>query len=224
MHTAVRPAHDDRLTIEHAERALADASRAVVHSLEELLRVPEPAASRWHRAGISRRGERLFNALSALLLVTFAAGWSWSIASARTTDDAEPAGVGPVTAALTTALTNPDAPTAAYLTDAALEALVPLRGESGRLRAAIRPAGEPVLQTGLPAGATLAVNGNGAPHAPATASVASTSGSAASAAAPAPARPGVWQLALRLGSSVQPVSFVAASSRAARLTASPIAV
>jgi hypothetical protein len=123
-------------SIEQAERALAEVSHAVVHSLEELLRLPERPASRWHRAGMGRRGERFFHAFSALVLLTFAAGWSWSIVEARDGGDRAP--VATVTSAITAAITSPDAPTAAYLTDAALDALTPLRGESGRLRAAIR--------------------------------------------------------------------------------------
>ena len=192
---------DDAL--EHAERVLLDASRQVVHSLEELLRAPEPAASRWHRAGITPRAERLFNVGSALVLVLLAAGWTWSIADARASGvpGARVASAAPVTAALADAFTNPNAPTAAFLTDAALEALTPLRGESGRLRAAIRPAGEPVIAAPLPAGASLAVGADSA----AAATTAATAAVAGTATA-APTRPGIWRLALRLGAALQPVS------------------
>ncbi|CAA9324860.1 MAG: hypothetical protein AVDCRST_MAG11-2167, partial [uncultured Gemmatimonadaceae bacterium] len=87
---------DDRVehALEHAERVLLDVSHRVVHSLEELLRVPEPAASRWHRAGIAPRTERLFNAASAALLLVLAAGWSWSIVEAGR--DGAPASAPPV--------------------------------------------------------------------------------------------------------------------------------
>jgi uncharacterized protein YcbK (DUF882 family) len=196
--------------LEQVEHTIARTTHAVVHAAEELLRMPEPAASRWHRAGIGRRGERLFNVASALLLLTFAAGWSWSIASARNDTTGGVSGATPVTSAITDALTNPNAPTAAYLTDAALQALVPLRGESGRLRAAIRPAGAPVIGEPLPQGATLAVGMDSSAAAPtATRPPSATAPAAASSPAAAPAaprRPGIWQLALRLGGTVQPVS------------------
>ena len=198
---------DDAL--EHAERVLLDASRQMVHSLEDLLRAPEPAASRWHRAGITPRAERLFNAASALVLVLLAVGWTWSIAEARASGvgGGRLASAAPVTAAIADAFTNPNAPTAAFLTDAALEALTPLRGESGRLRAAIRPAGDPVIDAPLPAGASLAVGADSAAPGTAAAAAAPPAAARAAPAAPAaPTRPGVWRLALRLGAALQPVA------------------
>ncbi|HEY8833411.1 MAG TPA: hypothetical protein VIM21_12990, partial [Gemmatimonadaceae bacterium] len=76
------------------------------------------------------RAERLFNLFSVVLLVLFAMGWSWSIARARASGDSNP--VTPATANISTALTDGYAHSVAYLTDAALTALVaPARGESG---------------------------------------------------------------------------------------------
>ena len=55
-------------------------------AIEQALRLPEPPESRWHRAGVSARGERIFDMMSGLVLVLFTVGWTWSIADARTTD------------------------------------------------------------------------------------------------------------------------------------------
>jgi hypothetical protein len=54
------------------------------------------------------------------------------------------AAVTPATAAVTAAFRDPGRPTTAYLTDAALNALAELRGESGKVRVVVRAAGEPV--------------------------------------------------------------------------------
>jgi uncharacterized protein YcbK (DUF882 family) len=200
-----RRAHDGvEHALEHAERVLLDVSHRVVHSLEELFHVPGPAASRWHRAGITPGVERLFNAGSAALLLLLAGGWSWSIVAAGRGSDPAAA---PAAASLTAALTSADAPTAAFLTEAALEALTPLRGESGRLRAAMRPAGEEVIDAPLPAGAALAVGPDSAAASPAPARTATAAAHEAPAAgSAAPARPGIWQMALRLGGALQPVA------------------
>src|SRR5687767_9687425 len=64
------------------------------------------------------RAERIFNVFSVVMLVLFAVGWSWSIARARATGEGD--AVTPVTASITSALTDGSAPSVAYLTDAAL--------------------------------------------------------------------------------------------------------
>jgi uncharacterized protein YcbK (DUF882 family) len=66
----------------HAEESLARASQSLLHTAEIVLRLPEPPSSRWHRAGVSARGERVFDMVSGLVLVLFAAGWTWSITDA----------------------------------------------------------------------------------------------------------------------------------------------
>ena len=82
------------------------------------------------------RAERIFNVASVATLVLFAVGWSWSIARARATGDGDI--VTPVTANITTALTDGSAHSVAYLTEAALTVLAdPARGESGKLRVRI---------------------------------------------------------------------------------------
>ena len=194
-------------TLHEAEEALVEATHSVIHGAEvvlhgaeHLLCLPEPPASRWHRAGITPRGERVFNVLSGIVVALFAAGWSWSIAVAR----AEAAEVGagdavtPVTAGIASALTDRDSPSAAYLTDLALtavsEAVTPMRGESGRLRARIQPVGAPLLRDTLPGGATVAYSAPGEVVAP------------SDSAAAAPQSAGVWQVAVKLGQAIRPLT------------------
>jgi uncharacterized protein YcbK (DUF882 family) len=173
---------------------VTEASEAILHTAEIVLRLPEPPRSRWHRAGVTPRGERIFNVIGGLVLALFAVGWTWSIAASR-------AGLGgsgssgvitPVTASITAALTDADARSTAYLTAAVVQALVPLRGESGKLRARVQPAGAAIVADTLPDGTELHFSSDVAEQ------------SVASASAPAAA--GVWSLAVKAGSIIKPVT------------------
>jgi hypothetical protein len=97
-------------------------------SPEGALRAPRPI-------GLTARGERVLDVAGVIVLALFAIGWSWSIAyanSARQTGEEAP----PASSAMAAAMTNSSAPTAAYVTNAALEALAErARGASGKLRA-----------------------------------------------------------------------------------------
>jgi len=139
------------------------------------------------------RAEQAFNALSVALLVLFATGWSWSIARARA---AGATGVTPATANIARALTDGDAPSVAYLTDAALAAVTaPARGESGKLRVRIQQPGTPItpiLGDTLPAGAVATFSSGAASESTATLT--------------APRRPGIWSLALKIGSAIKPLA------------------
>lgn len=156
-----------------------------------LLAFPEQRQRGFRRAG---RAEQVFNVLSIALLVLFAVGWSWSIAHARAAGDNGP--VTPATANIANALTDRSAPSVAYLTDAALEALTaPGRGESGKLRVRIQQGGTPItpiLRDTLPSGAVTTFS----------------SGSAAESTSTfvAPKRPGIWNLALKVGSAIKPLA------------------
>ena len=166
-----------------------DLGERILRTAEFAFRLPEPARSRWHRAGVSPRAERIFNIASGLLLLLFAIGWSWSIADART---AGADGVTPVTASITAALTNPDAPSTAFLTDAVVRSLTPLRGSSGRLRVAVRQPGDTVLADSLPAGAEVRFESG--PLAQINDSIV------------APREPGVWEVAIQVGQAIKPVT------------------
>ncbi|HEX9083316.1 MAG TPA: hypothetical protein VF836_01145, partial [Gemmatimonadaceae bacterium] len=140
------------------------------------------------------RAERTFNFISIAVLVLFAMGWSWSIARARAAGEGGP--VTPASANIATALTDRSAPSVAYLTDAALSALAtPARGESGKLRVRIQQGGTPItpiLADTLPPGSVTTFS----------------SGSAAESTSTfvAPQRPGIWSLALKVGSAIKPLA------------------
>src|SRR5262245_9610147 len=96
-------------------------------------------------------------------------------------------------APITTALTNSQAPTAAYVTDAAQTAIVNRmlagqRGLSGRLRATIQPVPAPMRVDSLPPGATVRYQRGGE-------------------VANAPSGAGIWNVLLSVGNAARPVSY-----------------
>lgn len=118
--------------------------------------VPRRTPGRWYRAGISARSERVLDFASAAIVVFLIAGWTWSITMA-VRGRLPGMGVGSTAATMAAALTNPDAASTAYLTDATLNALVkPLRGASGKLRVEIATPGNPISDSAA-GGATLRV-------------------------------------------------------------------
>jgi uncharacterized protein YcbK (DUF882 family) len=158
----------------------------MLHAAEEALSLPEPPASRWHRAGVTSRTERLLDIAGGVIVLLFAVGWTWTIVMAA-------AGRGDgtgrsATAAVAAALTSSDAPSAAYVTDAALNALSgELRGASGKLLAKIRPAGAPIGGDSVANGADLRAeqpSGGGTEVAP---------------------KAGIWKLALAVGNVLKPI-------------------
>jgi hypothetical protein len=140
------------------------------------------------------RGERNLVVAGGIVLFAFAVGWVWSIANARelgATGRSQGA-ITPVTSAVAGALTHASAPTAAYVTDAALTALVNRmfaseRGASGKLRAAIEPSPAPLRPETLPPGAHVEYSQGGQ-------------------VAPAPQGSGVWSVLLAIGNAVRPVA------------------
>lgn len=138
---------------------------------------------------MSRRAEKIFNVASAVLLTLFTLGWSWSIANARAAGEV---GVTPATAKITSALTEGDAPSLAYVTDAMVNKMFPSRGESGKLRAEIAKGGQPVLADTLPAGAVAQFSSGAVQE--------------STHVAAAPKQPGIWKLALAFGKAVKPLA------------------
>ena len=161
----------------------------LMHLAEHALALPAPAASRWHRAGVSPRAERVLDLFGGLLVTVLMIGWTWSIVDATTQlADAPP---GTPRTMVTSAITRPDAPNAAYLTDASLAALTgELRGASGKLRARVVPAGTPLDADSLPEGAELR---------------AQEAEPAQGSTAP---RAGIWHLAVAIGSAIKPITDV----------------
>jgi hypothetical protein len=155
-----------------------------------LLAFPE----RRPRFGRIGRAERIFTAAAVILLVLFTVGWSWSIARSRASG--EQGGVTPATATIAAALTDGSAPSVAYLTNAALSALAaPARGESGKLRVRIQAEGtpiSPILADTLPPGASATFSSGAAAE--------------STAALKAPSRPGIWNIAVRIGNAIKPLA------------------
>jgi len=216
-HGAGELLHEAEVALHEAEETLLEVTDTLLHSAEPLFTLPEPPASRWHRAGVTPRGERVFNVFSGVVVALFAAGWSWSIAVARAdASELRDGGATPATRRIATALTSSDAPSAAYLTDLAMSAfagaVTPLRGESGRLRAHIQPAGAPLIADSLPGGATVAYTSPGDVPAPSPADTAAAAGATAAAArgsdsgVVAPREPGVWRVAVKVGEAIKPLS------------------
>lgn len=137
---------------------------------------------------MSRRGERRFNVVASLFLALIAFGWTWSVATART----DASGMSVVGGIISRSLTDPRAPSIAYLTDAALSLVSPARGESGRLRARIEDPGAMLSRDTLPAGAIATFS----------------SGHVAESTAvlAAPRRSGVWSFAIAVGNALRPVA------------------
>ena len=93
------------------------------------------------------------------------------------------------TAQIASALTNTEAPTIAYLTDASLSALAgELHGTSGKLRAEIKPAGATLASDSTPAGAMITI---------------AESGVSGSTVAP---KAGIWKLAVAVGNAIRPIA------------------
>ena len=157
-----------------------------LNMVEGALSLPSGPKSRWHRAGVTHRTERMLDFGGGALVLLLAIGWAWTIATAGS----RMSGSAPSAASrVAAALTNTDAPTAAYLTDASLSALAgELRGASGKLRAEIKPAGAALSAGSAPAGGTLTV-----------------AESDASGAAVAP-KAGIWKLAVAVGNAIKPIS------------------
>ena len=137
------------------------------------------------KKGMTRRGERIFNIASSVVILLFAIGWSWSIALARGSVGRHPA--SETTGIIASALTDADAPAIAYLTDAALDVVTPLRGESGTLKAKIGEPGAVIQRDTLNTAVATIPEGN---HADSTA-VLNT-----------PRKTGILSLAIALGNSI----------------------
>ena len=170
-----------------APDAHPDLVHQLVETLEQLLRLPDPPESRWHRAGVSARAERRIDVISGLVVVLLVAGWSYTIAQVSRE---RAAGITGPRASVTAAITATDAPNAAYLTDAALSALAPLRGESGRLRVALRTPGEVVGDSARGDDAHVTVSG----------------GEVAAPSESAPAQPGIFRVAVAIGNALRPIA------------------
>ena len=178
--------------LDHTLHVVGELTDDLLHAAESLFQLPERASSPWHRAGLGTRGERVFNVAAGIVMTLLASGWTYTIATTDT--DAGPE-ASAASVAVASALTDPDAPSTAFLADAALAAFTPPRGTSGKLRAELRVPGQALDVDSVPAGAQVAL-------APAGTAAPDTS----AVVAPDTARSGVWSLALRIGDAVRPVA------------------
>src|SRR5262245_126532 len=140
--------------------------------------------------GLGERGERLLQLLATGLLLALAAGWIWSITHVRTATSQVPLGVTRTARTITSALTKPDAPSTAYLTNVAVNAAVEralqsARGKSGKLKATIQPPGAVKIES-LPPGTSVRYSKNGEVVAE-------------------PAGAGIWNVVLAVGNAVRPI-------------------
>lgn len=143
----------------------------------------------WSAPGLNETQERLFHVMAAVLVLLMLAGWGYSFWRLYTDEDsmaaalaAEAGGVLPVAREIRTALTEPTASSLAFLNEAALSVLSPLKGESGELRTAIVLPGETIASGGD--GVNFRVTGAGTGNPVAVPELAS------------PERPGVYKVAL----------------------------
>ena len=162
-------------TIDHPRSTLAE--------LDALLHIP--GRKHWH---LSRRGQRFFNVGSWLFIALIATGWIWSI---TTQEEAVP-GAPSTAGIISRALTDSRSPNVAYLTDAAIYLVDPLRGESGKLRATLQQPGSELPMDTLPHG--IAMTYSTGQRAEST-TVATT-----------PATTGIWSVALAIGNAIRPVA------------------
>jgi uncharacterized protein YcbK (DUF882 family) len=163
-------------------------------ALEEALLLPVPPTGFWHRAGMSAAAERRLMIGLGVLLYALAVGWVYAITHLRTTvalgeDVSELPPAVQAAASVASGLTNADAPSTAYLTDAALQALVrPARGISGALKASFDSA---VISTDtLPPGA----------------SVRYTAGGEVDKTVQQPPAAGIWRVAIAIGDAIRPIA------------------
>ncbi len=131
------------------------------------------------------------NVAGAAFLAVIVIGYGWSFANREFLRTSSANGEVSIGGTIAAALTNTNAPTTAYLTNAALDALTQRMlasqmGKSGRLRATFQTSGG-VQADSLPAGAELRY----------------TQGRDT---LPAPARPGVWRLLVNVGKALQPIT------------------
>jgi hypothetical protein len=165
--------------------------------------VREPR-SRWERKGLSPAAERRFNRVAMALVSLFVAGWAYSISAVTPGEAGVP--VPMLSDQLTRSPFAADAaPAAAFVMDEVLAQVAsdiePLRGESGAVNVIVQDPGEAVdlPVDSLPAGAALELQ-----PAPGTEGVATRVDQAA--------RPGVWNVMLRMRDALRPTGDVSVIS------------
>jgi uncharacterized protein YcbK (DUF882 family) len=163
-----------------------------------------PRAVRRHRVyrGLTERQEHIFTWMAVIVVLLFMTAWIAAIHDAvlqrreelaeakRTGVPAPPPAMAAPTRQITSALTAQGAPTAAYITDAMLNFLTPLRGESGKLNFTTRLPGSPIVG-GAPGGASAVLKGD--------------EGQPVTSSFTAPSQPGIYSLAVKLNQATREI-------------------
>ena len=155
----------------------------------EMERARPPRRTRWLRTGLSPRQERVFNWVAFLIVLAMVGAWTASALQAYDPREREAAPPGPARA-VGSSLRDPRTRTAPYLTERLLE---PLRGQSGKLRAAFRVPGAPIGAVSPPPAETS------------THFEDEEGETVAAKGFTAPADPGVYKLAVEVGKARQAV-------------------
>lgn len=164
-----------------------------------------PEGQKRHRVfrGLTERQERLFNWIAGAVIVLFIAGWTGSIVETRRQDEAEdraataaervkpgaPVASPSPSQQIANAIVAPSAPKAAYITDAMMAFLTPLRGASGQVKFTTQVPNAPIVKQ-APSGATA---------------VLSQGSTEVSSSFTAPSNPGIYDLAVKLNQTTQAV-------------------
>jgi len=161
----------------------------------------KPLKHRVYR-GLSERQEHIFNWMAVIVVLLFITAWVGAYVHLRDQQDAEaleakaagvripPRPAPSPTRQITTALLDRDAPSTAYITDAMLGFLSPLRGYSGKLQFTTRTPGSTIVP--------------GAP-APADAVLTNGGGSEVVRGFAAPGKPGVYSLAVKIDQATRQI-------------------
>lgn len=153
--------------------------------------------------GLTERQERSFNWIAGAVIVLFIAGWTGSILETRRQDEAQARVAAaaehakPVAAVpspspsqqITNAIVASPAPKAAYITDAMMAFLTPLRGASGKVKFTTQVPNAPIVRQ-APDGATA---------------VLSQGSTEISSSFTAPSNPGIYDLAVKLNQTTHAV-------------------
>jgi uncharacterized protein YcbK (DUF882 family) len=151
--------------------------------------VPEIPARRRAR-GISQRAQRRFEIGSNIFVTVLAASWIAALIWGEPRSAAAANPLSRTTRAIGASLTNANAPSAAFITDAMLQSLA-FRGASGKLLARFETPGDVAPGDSLPAGAHVVAADPASP----------------TDTIPAASRPaGIWRLALAVGNAIRPVA------------------
>jgi uncharacterized protein YcbK (DUF882 family) len=144
---------------------------------------PEPRKRHRVYGGLTDRQERIFNWTASGVILLFAAGWVGATMMLRLRPaPPDAAAVAPTVRQVTSGVFDTAAPKTAYINEAMLEFLDPLRGESGALRFAIRQPGSQIVGN-RPAGASSVLSGGAGEL---------------TTEFTAPANPGVYKLAVQI--------------------------